>query len=84
MSIVIEASKWQRYRSKMPAADSGSTGKGILLRDRSHFDVPKGFASFGPCRCQKALRYIHIPAAFFLALSQMASNLDDDIHGFAA
>jgi hypothetical protein len=35
-----------------------------------------GFDPFGPCRCQKALRYIHIPAASFLALSQMASNLE--------
>ncbi|MEQ1552248.1 serine hydrolase [Sphingorhabdus sp.] len=39
INIPFEASKWQRYRSKMPAGDSHSTGKGILLRDRSHFGV---------------------------------------------
>ncbi|MEQ1538905.1 MAG: NAD(P)-binding domain-containing protein [Sphingorhabdus sp.] len=35
----FEASKWQRYRRKMAAADSHSIGKVILRRDRSHFGV---------------------------------------------
>jgi thiazole synthase len=39
IKCTVEASKWQRYRSKMPAADSHSTGKGILFRDQSHFGV---------------------------------------------
>ncbi len=34
-----EASKWRRTGSKMPAVDSYSNHKGILFRDRSHFDV---------------------------------------------
>jgi hypothetical protein len=34
-----------------------------------------GFDPFCPERRQKALRYIYIPSAFFLALSKMASNL---------
>jgi hypothetical protein len=68
----------------MRAADSHSTGKRILVRDRSHFGVPKGFDPFCPWLRQKALRYIYIPAASFLALSKMASNLDDDIFEFTA
>jgi PRC-barrel domain len=39
IKYAFEALKWQRYRRKMPAADSHSTGKGILLRDRSQFNV---------------------------------------------
>jgi hypothetical protein len=35
-----------------------------------------GFDPFCPWLRQNALRYIHIPAAFFLALSKMASNLE--------
>ena len=38
-NIPFEASKWRRYRSKMPAVDSHSHGKSILLREQSHFDV---------------------------------------------
>jgi hypothetical protein len=35
-----------------------------------------GFDPFCPWLRQKALRYIHIPAASLLALSKMASNLE--------
>jgi len=44
----------------------------------------EGFDPFCPWLRQKALRYIYIPAASFLALSKMASNLDDDIYEFTA
>ena len=43
-----------------------------------------GFDPFCPWPRQKALRYIYIPAASFLALSKMASNLDDEIYEFIA
>jgi hypothetical protein len=36
----------------------------------------EGFDPFCPRRRQKALRYIYIPAASFLALNKMASNLE--------
>jgi hypothetical protein len=36
----------------------------------------EGFDPFCPWLRQKALRYTHIPAASFLALSKMASNLE--------
>jgi hypothetical protein len=36
----------------------------------------KGFDPFCTWLRQKALRYIHIPTASFLALSKMASNLE--------
>ena len=39
LKSTFAASKWQRYRSKMAAAGSHSACKGILFRDRSHFDV---------------------------------------------
>jgi hypothetical protein len=68
----------------MRATDSRSIGKRILVRDQSHFDVPKGFDPFCPWLRQKALRYIYIPAASFLALCKMASNLDEDSYEFAA
>ena len=35
----------------------------------------EGFEPFCPWLRQKALRYVYIPAASFLALSKMASNL---------
>jgi len=35
----------------------------------------EGFDPFCPWLRQKALRYVYIPAASFLALSKMASNL---------
>ncbi|MVZ96852.1 hypothetical protein EUU23_03925 [Sphingorhabdus sp. IMCC26285] len=44
----------------------------------------EGFDPFCPSLRQKALRYIHIPAASFLALNKIASNLDDNIYGFTA
>ncbi len=44
----------------------------------------EGFDPFCPWQRQKALRYIYIPAASFLALSKMASNLVDNIYGFTA
>ena len=36
----------------------------------------EGFDPFCPWLRQKALRYVYIPAASFLALSKMASNLE--------
>jgi hypothetical protein len=39
-----------------------------------------GFDPFCPWRRQKALRYVHIPAAFFLAMSKMASNLESIVN----
>jgi hypothetical protein len=36
-----------------------------------------GFDPFCPERRQKALRYAYIPAVSFLALSKMASNLEE-------
>ena len=44
----------------------------------------EGFDPFCSWLRQKALRYIYIPAASFLALSKMASNLVDNNSGFAA
>ena len=43
-----------------------------------------GFDPFCTWLRQKALRYIYIPATSFLALSKMASNLDDDRYEFTA
>jgi len=40
-----------------------------------------GFDPFCPWRRQKALRYTYIPAASFLALSKMASNLERIFNG---
>jgi hypothetical protein len=39
LKSTIAASKWQRYRRKMAAADSHSACKGNLLREQSHFGV---------------------------------------------
>jgi hypothetical protein len=39
INITAEATKWQTYRSKIPAGHSGFMFKGILLRDGSHFVV---------------------------------------------
>ena len=44
----------------------------------------EGFDPFCSWLRQKALRYIYIPAASFLALSKMASNLVDNNSGFTA
>ncbi|WP_288990870.1 hypothetical protein, partial [uncultured Sphingopyxis sp.] len=62
-------------------AGSIATRKAARARDRSHFDVPAGFDRFCPWRRQKALKYIHIPTPFLLALSKIASNLDRGING---
>src|SRR3546814_20553388 len=51
------------------------------LRDRSHFGVPAGFDRFCPGRRQKALKYLHLPAPFFLDLHNIASNLERPITG---
>ena len=58
-----------------------SARKAAQARDRSHFGVPAGFDRFRPWLRQKALKYIHIPAPFFLALNEIASNLDRQING---
>jgi hypothetical protein len=63
----FEASKWQRYRSKMRATGSHSTGKGILFRDRSHF---------AHCCVGKLGHRATMPSACRLALNKMASNLE--------
>jgi hypothetical protein len=41
-----------------------------------------GFDQFCPLLRQRALKYIHIPAAPFLALNKIASNLEGDIYEF--
>jgi hypothetical protein len=57
-------------------------GQAVVLPARSiRFEIEAismsaGFDPFCPWRRQKALRYVYIPAASFLALSKMASNLE--------
>ncbi len=41
------------------------------------FDRPFGFDQFCPALRQRTLKYIYIPAALFLALNKIASNLND-------
>jgi hypothetical protein len=84
MNGPIEAPKWRTYRAKSPAGKAGCLSKGDLVRDGSHLDVPKGFDQNGPSRRQEALKYRHIAAPSFLALSHFASNLDGAIHEFTA
>jgi hypothetical protein len=40
----------------MPAAGSRSTGKGILLRDKSHFGVLADLTNFVPFDCLQSRR----------------------------
>jgi hypothetical protein len=40
------------------------------------FDCPLGFDQFCPVLRQRTLKYIYIPAALFLVLNKIASNLD--------
>ncbi len=44
------------------------------------FDRPIGFDQFCPVLRQRALKYIYMPAALFLALNKIASNLNDGFH----
>jgi hypothetical protein len=46
--------------------------------------VPKGFDQNGTSLRQEALKYRHIPAPSFLALSHFASNLDGAVYEFTA
>jgi hypothetical protein len=48
----------------------------LIRSDIFAISMSTGFAPFCPWLRQKALRYVHIPAASFLALSKMASNLE--------
>jgi hypothetical protein len=76
----IEASKWRTYRAKVVAGKAGCLSKIALVRDGSHFVVPKGFDQNGPELRRIVLKYQHIPAPILPALSRFASNLDGAIN----
>jgi hypothetical protein len=76
----IEASKWRTYRAKVVAGKAACLSKTALVRDGSHFVVPKGFDQNGPELRRIVLKYRHIPAPILLALSRFASNLDGAIN----
>ncbi|MEJ2410145.1 MAG: hypothetical protein P8Y48_12630, partial [Novosphingobium sp.] len=66
------------------AGQAGCLSRSGLVRDGSHLGVPPfskigGFDQNGPVLRQEALKYGHIPAPSFLALSHFASNLDGAI-----
>jgi hypothetical protein len=48
------------------------------------FCCPLGFDQFCPVLRQRTLRYMYIPAALFLALNKIASNLGGDMVEFMA
>jgi hypothetical protein len=56
--------------------------QGYLCSRSKPFCCPLGFDQFCPLLRQRALKYIHIPAALFLALNKIASNLGGDIYEF--
>ncbi|WP_395390906.1 hypothetical protein WBP07_10100 [Novosphingobium sp. BL-8A] len=80
----IEAPKWRTTRAEGTAGRAGCPSKVPLVRDGSHLGVPSGFDQNGPSLCQEALKYGHIPAPSFLALSHFASNLDGAVYEFKA
>jgi hypothetical protein len=65
----------------MTAADSGSIGQAFCFEIEAILTF-EGFDQFCPLLRQRALKYFHIPAALFLALNKIASNLEGNIYKF--
>ncbi|WP_305702621.1 hypothetical protein [Novosphingobium sp.] len=81
---VFEALEWRTGRAKLHAGKAGSLSKGGFVRAGSHSSVPQGFAQNGPFPRQEIMKYRHIPALSFLALSHFGSNLDVAVYEFTA
>ena len=75
----VEALEWRTDRADRRAGKAGCLSKRLSGRDGSHSSVPQGFGKNGPELRLEGLKYRHIPAPSFLALSHFYSNLDRPI-----